>query len=140
QAALSGFYGIHILGSGSHINITNCNIDMAINNSTLIGGIVASGSSTSILEQGDFHDINISHDTCTGGGYSASVYGLPTQRATGIVISDNVFYDFHTNGIYVRETDSIVISGNYLDKRDQYVLTVNAIQIAQSNNVDAQIY
>jgi hypothetical protein len=140
SAAASGFYGIHIMGSGRKINVTHCVVDMGINNSTLIGGVIASGSTTNIIKEGDFNDIVVSNDTFTGGGYSVSVYGKPGVLARGIVISDNVCYDFHTNGIMVRETDSVIICRNFMDKRDQFVVSVNCIQLAQSNNVNGQVY
>jgi hypothetical protein len=138
-SAASGFQGIHIYESGNHITISNCVVDMTGSISSLVGGIIASDSTTSNLSGGDFSDITFTNDTTIGGGFGASVFGLPTL-AHHIVISDNTFYDFTSNGIYIRETDSVVISGNYLDKRTAQVTSNNAIQIAQAANINAQIY
>ncbi len=139
-ASTHSTYGIHILNTGDHITITNCSVDMTATTSTLNGAYVASGSETSILETGDFHNITITGDTATGGGYGASVFGLVSNLASNIVISNNVFYDFHSNGVYLRETDGAVISGNYFEKRTSNVTSVNAIQIAQAANINAKIF
>ncbi|MEO8086146.1 MAG: T9SS type A sorting domain-containing protein [Bacteroidota bacterium] len=139
-AATSGFYGIHILGSGQHITISNCAVDMSGSTSTLVGAYIASGSMTSILDSGDFHFINIVNDTAVGGGYGASIFGKVNQLATDIVISGNTFYDFHSNGVYLRETNGAIISNNFFDKRTAQVTSCNAIQIAQAANINANIF
>lgn len=135
-----GFYGIHIFNTGRNISIINCSVDMSGTTSTLYGAYVASGSETSILTTGDFHDITFINDTATGGGYGISVFGLVSDLASNIVISDNVFYDFHSNGIYLRETDSAIVSDNYFDKRTSNITSVNAIQVAQAANINTQIF
>lgn len=139
-ASTSGFYGIHIFSTGNHINIDRCKVEMPATTSTLVGGFIASGSETSILETGDFHNITFTNDTTIGGGYGASVFGLVSNLASNIVISNNVFYDFHSNGIYLRETNGAVISGNFFDKRTANITSVNYIQIAQAENINAQIF
>jgi hypothetical protein len=136
----SGFYGIHIYSSADHVTIRNCSVDMSGSNSTLIGGYIASGSTTSILDSGEFHSINIINDTAVGGGYGASVFGKASSLATDIVISGNTFYDWHSNGVYLRETNGAIISHNYLNKRTSTVTSCNAIQIAQAANINANIF
>ncbi|HRY31941.1 MAG TPA: hypothetical protein P5531_03135 [Bacteroidales bacterium] len=136
----AGFYGIHIYGSGNFINITNCEVDMSGTTSTLYGGIVASGSLTSILVTGDFHNLNITGNTTWGGGYGASVFGLINPLASNIVISNNQFTNFHSNGVYLRETDGAIVSGNYFDKTTSNVTSCNAIQLAQAANINAQVF
>ncbi len=135
-----GFYGIQILHSGSDITITNCDIDISGTTSTLYGSIVASGDTASILVTGDFHRLTIHGNTCTGGGYGVSVFGLVSNLASDIVISENNIYDFHSNGIYLRETNGAIIRDNHFDKRTSNVTSTNAIQIAQNANVSASIY
>jgi len=139
-ASTHSTYGIHILNTGNHITISGCSVDMTATTSTLNGAYVASGSESSILVTGDFHNIVITGDTAIGGGYGASVFGLVSNLASNIVISNNVFYDFHSNGVYLRETDGAVISGNYFEKRTANVTSVNAIQIAQAANINAKIF
>ncbi|MBK9415142.1 MAG: T9SS type A sorting domain-containing protein [Bacteroidetes bacterium] len=135
-----GFYGIHIFNTGRNISITNCHVDMSGTTSTLYGAYVASGSETSILTTGDFHDLTFFNDTATGGGYGVSVFGLVSDLASNIVISNNTFYDFHSNGVYLRETDGAIINDNYFDKRTSNITSVNAIQIAQAANINSLIF
>jgi hypothetical protein len=139
-ASTHATYGVHILNTGNFITISNCSVDMTATTTTLNGAYVASGSETSILTTGDFHNITITHDTATGGGYGASVFGLISNLASDIVISNNIFYDFHSNGVYLRETDGAVVSDNFFDKRTSQVTSDNAIQIAQAANINAKIY
>jgi len=139
-ASTSGFYGIHIFNSGHHITISNCSVDMNGTNSTLVGAYIASGSWTSILDSGEFHFINFINDTASGGGYGVSVFGKASSLASDIVISGNTFYDFHSNGVYLRETDGAIISNNYFNKRNASVTSCNAIQLAQAENINGNIF
>jgi hypothetical protein len=139
-AAASGFYGIHILNTGNNITISNCYADMSGSNSTLIGGFVASGSLTSILVTGDFHNLSFLNDSTRGGGYGVSVFGLASPLASGILIDENTFNDFHSNGVYLRETDGTIVRNNHFDKSTANITSVNAIQVAQSANINASIY
>ena len=99
-ASTSGFYGIQLLDSARHVSVTNSNITINGTTSTLTGSIVASGSETSILDPGSFHDIYIASNTLTGGGYGVSLYGEGNNLATNVIIAQNIIYDFHSNGIY----------------------------------------
>lgn len=139
-ASTGGFYGIHLYSTGNHITISNCSVDLTGTNSTLYGAYIASGSETSILETGDFHDITITGNTADGGGYGASIFGLVTNLASHIIITNNTFLNYHSNGVYLRETDSAVIAGNTFDKSTSQVTSCNAIQIAQAANIRSQIY
>ncbi|MBA3283475.1 MAG: hypothetical protein H0U27_00245, partial [Nitrosopumilus sp.] len=139
-SSASGFYGIHIFNSGHNITITDCEVEMTGTNSTLVGGYILSGSEISILEPGDFSNIVIAANTARGGGYGASVYGQAFNLSTNILIEDNNFYDFHSNGVYLRETNGAIIRGNILEKTTaSTVSSCNAIQIAQAANVNATI-
>ena len=138
-ASTGGFYGVHIFNSGDHITVSNCEINM-IATSTLHGGIVASGLETSILDPGDFSNMQIMDNTVTGGGYGVSLYGEAANLATGINITGNTLYDWHSNGIYLRETNGVNVSGNLLDKRDAAITSANAIQLAQAANINAAVY
>jgi hypothetical protein len=65
---------------------------------------------------------------------------LITDLASNIVISGNNFTDFHSNGVYLRETDGAIISNNNFNKASANVTSCNAIQIAQAANINAEIY
>lgn len=136
----SGFYGVHIFGSGSNITIQNCTANMPGTTSTLVGAYIASGSETSILSAGDFHDIQIIDNTANGGGYGASVYGELGNLSTNILIDGNQFENFNSNGVYLRETDGAVISNNYFDRNAGTVSSCNAIQLAQNANINASVF
>ena len=133
-----GFYGIQIYNSGSHLSILNNSIYMN-STSTLHGGIVASGSTTSILDPGNFDNILIAENSITSGGYGISVYGDAASLATQIEIANNYIADFADNGIYIRETDGVHITGNLLEKIANIISSANAIQIAQNANINAVI-
>ena len=137
-SSTGGFYGIQIYNSGSHLNIVNNTILMN-SISTLHGGIVASGSTTSILDPGNFDNILIAENNITSGGYGISVYGDAASLATQIEIANNYIADFADNGIYIRETDGVHITGNLLEKIANIISSANAIQIAQNANINAVI-
>lgn len=139
-ASTGGFYAIHVFSSGHHITIRNCSVDLTGTNSTLYGAYVASGSETSILTAGDFSNISILNNHADGGGYGASVFGLASPLATNIEIAHNQFINAHSNAIYIRETDGVNIHHNFIDKTTSNVTSWNAIQLAQSANINGQIH
>ncbi|HLG35576.1 MAG TPA: T9SS type A sorting domain-containing protein, partial [Bacteroidia bacterium] len=69
-----------------------------------------------------------------------SVVGEFFPLADHILISDNVFYDFHSNGVYLRETDGAIVRNNHFDKSTSNITSVNAIQVAQNSNLNTSIY
>jgi hypothetical protein len=139
-ASTSGFYGIHVFSTGNHITISDCSVDMTGTISTLCGAYVASGSTTSILETGDFHNITVTGCYSTGGGYGVSVFGLVSNLASNIVITNNTLLNHDDNGVYLRETNGAVIANNTLDKNSASASNWNAIQMAQAANINALIY
>ncbi|MHC1707356.1 MAG: T9SS type A sorting domain-containing protein [Bacteroidales bacterium] len=139
-ASSGGFYGIHIFSTGNHITISNCSADMPGTTSTLDGAYIASGSEGSILITGDFHNLTFDGNTSNGGGYGVSVFGLITNLASGIVISNNTFLNYHSNGIYLRETNGAQIFNNFFDKASNNVTSCNAIQLAQNANINGQVF
>lgn len=137
-ASTGGFYGIHIYRAADSVTVRNCTINMN-SNSTLHGGIICSGGLTSILDSGSFHNVLITGNYTESGGYGASCFGKALDLATGVVISNNTFYDWHTNGVYLRESNGVIIENNILDKRDAGINSCNAIQLAQAKNVNGTI-
>ena len=137
----TGFIGVHILNSGNHITISNCVVDMGSATSTLLGAFVANGIASSILTPGGTFDaINITGNTVTGGGYGASVNGLASPLATSVVISNNNFNDFNSNGVYLRETDGAIVSSNLFDTSAGSTASTNAIQLAQAANINGRVF
>ncbi len=128
------FMGIHIFNTGSNISITNCEIDMTGNTSTLAGGIVASASTTSLLSGGIYSNLTISGNTTTGGGYGVDVYCSSNITCTGNAVSNNTLNGNTSNAIYVHTTNGILISGNEIE-----FSSGNGIQLAGSNNISAVV-
>jgi hypothetical protein len=139
-ASAGGFMGIHIMGSGHHITLDSNEVDMGTTTSTLFGGYVASGSETSILETGTFHNLSVTNNKTTGGGYGVSIFGLVTDLATNIVIAGNEFLDFNSNGVYLRETNGAMVHDNFFNKSAGAAGVANGIQLAQTANVNGTIY
>ncbi len=135
----TAFLGIHVFNTGSYINIKNCTVDMKGTTSTLIGGIILSGSPTAILTAGNYDSVLIENNTTIAGGYGASAFGLTNPLITRLVIANNTFLDFNDNGVYLRETNGAVVIGNTLNKRVGTNNTSNGIQIAQTANANARI-
>lgn len=136
----SGFLGIHIFGSGSHITISNCEVDMSGSTSTLVGAYIASGTTESILAAGNFQNLTFENNKSEGGGYGVSVFGLASPLSAGIVISNNQIVNATSNGIYLRETNGAQVFGNSFDRNISAVSGSNFIQLAQAANINAQIY
>ena len=134
------FYGVHILSTGQNISVSNCNFDIKSTTSTLAGGIVASGSETSLLSSGTFHNMQFMNNTSVGGGYGVSVFGNVNDLSTNIVIDGNYFNDIFSNCVYLRETNGAIVSNNHFDKTSSLAIGTNYIQIAQAANVNAQIF
>ncbi len=132
----TGFMGIHIFNSANNITIRNCTADMTGITSTLAGGIVCSGSASSILTQGNFNNITLMNNATMGGGYGLAFYGTAN---TNIQFTGNDIRDYSSNGIYTRGTDGIVVSNNTITKNAGSSGT-NAIQLAQSDNNNGRVF
>lgn len=139
-SSASGFYAIHIFNTGNNITISDCYADMTGSSSTLVGGFIASGLETSILDNGDFYNLSFISNTTTGGGYGVSVVGEFFPLAYNILIADNVINDFHSNGVYLRETSGAIVRDNHFDKSTPNITSVNAIQVAQNSNLNTSIF
>ena len=140
-AGSTGFIGVHVLNSGNHITISNCIVNMGTATSTLLGGFVANGDPAGNLTPGGTFDfLTITGNTVTGGGYGASVNGLASPLATNVVIENNNFNDFNSNGIYLRETNGVEVRNNHFDKSAGSTASTNAIQLAQAANINGRVY
>jgi len=133
-ASTSGFFGIHLYQSANRVTISNCTVNMSGTTSASYGGLVASGSTTSILSAGTYDNLMFQGNTVTGGGYGISVYGLAANQASHVTITSNTVLSCQTSGIYVRESTGAVISDNYLDKLTTNAATCNMIYLATNNH------
>jgi hypothetical protein len=133
----TGFIGIHLYSNSApvtNITINRVYVDMGTATSTLIGGIAATGSQSSLLTGGNFSNITFSNDTTTGGGYGAVMYGLTASPVLNSIISGNVFNGTTSNGIYVHTTNDLAIRDNAVNFNAS-----NGIQLAGSANLRALV-
>jgi|GEM_PF-6400897 len=136
----TAFMGVHLFNTASYVTVKNCTIDMKGTTSTLIGGVILSGSQSSILTSGNYDSVLIDANTTIAGGYGTSVYGLASPLSKRIVILNNTFYDFNDNGVYLRETDGTVVINNTINRRNGNVGGLaQGIQVAQTANINARI-
>lgn len=134
NSATSGFMGIHLLGSATNVTIDSVEVDMGTSTSTLVGGIVASGDTASILAAGSYHNVSITNCKTSFGGYGVSVYGLTSDLSTNVDIKNNTLLDMSSNGVYLRETNGVEVSKNTIRIKGG-----NGIQLAQSANINGLI-
>lgn len=142
----TAFLGIHVIGSGNRITISNCTLDLSAGtNSSAHGGIVCNGSPTGLLQPGGaFDSLLITGNTFNTGGYGVSVIGgvSPVPLATGVQISNNAFQNTNANAVYLRETDGAQISNNTFDHTvaNSATTSYNVIQLAATANVNGRIF
>ncbi len=130
----TGFIGIHMLNSGSHITISNCVVNMGSGTSTLLGAIAATGSASSLLVGGNFDNISITGNTSMAGGYGADIYGLSNASTINNVVSNNNFSGTNTNGIYIYNNGGVLVSGNTVN-----FAASNGIQLAGPGNINSLV-
>lgn len=135
----TAWIGIHSMGSGNNITISNCSFDMGPVTSSLFAGIVFNDAPASVLTPGGaYSNLTFTGNTFSGGGYGISVVGLDAPGlATGVSIANNTFNNFNSNGVYLRETNGTVINGNNFNTTTSS--GCNAIQYAQTNNINGQV-
>src|SRR4029079_15726426 len=52
----------------------------------------------------------------------------------------NTINDFNSNGVYLRETNGVVVSANHFDKSAGSTSSTNAIQLAQAANINGRVF
>jgi len=140
-AGSTGFIGLHVLNAGNHITVSNCTINMGTATSSLLAGIVANGDPAGNLTPGGaFDNLTFTGNTITGGGFGVSVNGLASPLATNVVIGNNNFNDFSSNGVYLRETNGAEVRQNNFNKSAGSTASVNGIQLAQAANINGRVH
>ncbi len=130
----TGFMGIHIYSTGSNITISNCVVNMGTGTSTLLGGIAATGSQSSLLSGGTFSNLSITGNTTTAGGYGVVCYGLSNGTSINNIINNNTFNGSSSNGIYVQQNGGLIIRSNTVN-----FTSGNGIQVAGSGNINTLV-
>ena len=122
-SALSGSaygWGVHLTNGADHNTIDSCTIDMSAVTSTTAsnsGGIIMSGSPTSITTAGNANYNTISNNTIIGGYQGIVIIGAATSlNAVQNVITKNEIRDFLVNGISLDDNNGATISYNNIHR------------------------
>ncbi|MDC3237807.1 choice-of-anchor J domain-containing protein [Schleiferiaceae bacterium] len=120
------------LNGASDINISgNTIMGSTTSTSSVVNGIVASASSTSIYSTtlGE-NNINIEDNNIIGGYHAIRLYASTNARNNDIVIKGNTLTDQYYYGIYVYYANNVEISDNELsDFRSAYAYGVYPYQV-----------
>lgn len=104
---------VQLMDSSTHITINNSNLDMPVNGTVDLTGVLASGSETSdFTEDKNCYFLTVSNNVITGGEYSIHLENTSTSLGYGNVIVDNILDQAYDYGVYADEQDSLVIRGN----------------------------
>lgn len=139
KSTATGFgWGVHFSNGADSNRITQCVIDLNTVTSTTQGpsaGIVASNGTSAVTTAGNTGSYNIIDSNEIKGGYQGIVmYG--NADGTGSIknrIFDNIIKDFHTTGIELGNTDSIVIEKNDISRTSRPGTTVGTFAGIQLN-------
>ncbi len=139
--ALSGFnfgWGIHLTNGADNNLIDSCTIDITNVTSTTqsnSAGIVASGSTTSVLTDGSASNNIISNNTILG-----AYQGIIINGATGAldavnnVIRNNTISNFYATGVEVTETDGVFITENNISRANRGTVgTFTGVELGTGN-------
>ena len=121
-------FAIHLTNDADFNTINNCTIDLTSTFSstgTTNGGIVVSGSLTSITAAGTSGANNtFTNNTIIGGYYGITINGFSsTVNSLNNTISNNTVQDFYSFGLYFRSISNSTISNNDVSKPTRTQLT-----------------
>ena len=131
-------WGIHLTNGANYNKIDSNTINMSEITSTgssNSGGIIGSGSNTSVFTDGDASYNTISNNTITG-GYQGIILNASTGNVGGTknVITKNMVRDFYAVGIEITEQDSATISYNNISRMGRSAVTTFAgIELGAGN-------
>ncbi len=130
------------LQNTDHIVIDSCLIEMSVDTTAERGGIVGSGSlSDSYIATTNNH-LTISNNTITGGFYGIILEGIQAMKMWANRILHNRFSDIDDMGIFMRNADSLMISGNVIENTNNsfsvgiYCLNITDFEIRANNLLD----
>jgi parallel beta-helix repeat protein len=123
-------WGVHITNIAENNTINNCTIDLSATTSatqTNSGGIVASGSATSVTSTGNTgHNNNITGNTIIGAYQGIIMNGNSANPSTNNVVSNNIIRDFYANGIELTYHNGTTVSGNDISRATRAAVTTFA--------------
>ncbi len=133
-------WGILLTNQADSNVISNCQVTTNTSATTTnYGGIVISGSATSLSSAGNNGNYNlITGNTVTGGYYGISAYGSTTTYNKGNVISNNLVTDYYYYSIYSYGNDSITISSNELTRPTRTSVSSYNLYLSSSTGILAE--
>lgn len=135
--------GVHLTNGADHNIIRKCIIDMTLVTSATeanSGGIIGSGSATSVTTAGDANFNLISGNTILG-----AYVGIMLRGGTGSTacvknrIINNNIKDFYANGIELFYADSAVVDGNDISRAARAAVTTFAGISLGTDNIKCRI-
>lgn len=131
-------WGIHLYSGANNNKIDSCTIDLSAVTSTTqsnSGGIVGSGSLTSVTTDGNASNNVISYNNIKGGYQGIIINGAATGiQAVQNIIRKNRIENFYANGIELTDNDATVVDSNDISRRDRVdVTTFAGIEIGTGN-------
>ncbi|PJB14019.1 MAG: hypothetical protein CO118_10755, partial [Flavobacteriales bacterium CG_4_9_14_3_um_filter_32_8] len=121
-------FAIHLTNDADFNTINNCTIDLTSTFSstgTTNGGIVVSGSLTSITSAGVSGANNtFTNNTIIGGYYGITINGFSSAvNSLNNTVSNNNVQDFYSYGVYLRSISNSTISNNDISRMTRSPLT-----------------
>jgi parallel beta-helix repeat protein len=128
-------WGVHLTNAANNNSITNCTINMSATTSTTqsnSAGIVATGSGTSVVTQGDNASNTIITGNTISGAYQGIImYGILATPTVGNNISTNSISDFYATGIDLAYQSGATVAGNNIQRATRTaVTTFTGIQLS----------
>lgn len=121
--SISFGWGIHLYNQAEHNTINNCYIIFPFAASIIpddFAGIVASGSTTSISDEGNNANYTVvTNCSIINAGYGIRINGAASTRLRGNRITYNTIQDFYSYGIYVTHADSTEVAGNDISRGER---------------------
>lgn len=131
-------WGVFLTNGADSNTISNCVIDMSNVTSTTqsnSGGIVGSGSATSVTTDGNSSYNNITGNTITGAYQGIIINGVTGAiKAVNNKILNNTIRDFYANGIELTDNDSTIVGYNDISRAQRTsVTTFTGVELGAGN-------
>ena len=116
-------WGVHLINGANSNIIDSCTINISTVTSTTqsnSGGIIASGSNTSVLTAGNYNSNLIRGNTIIGAYQGISLYGGASPASVlNNTITGNQIRDFYARGIILTQTDGTIVSFNNIHRTNR---------------------
>ncbi len=119
-AGITYGWGVHFTNGANNDSVRACTIDISAVTSTTqsnSGGIIMSGSNTSVTTDGNANN-NVIVGNIIKGGYQGVIITGATDAldAVGNVIRNNIIQDFYANGIELADADGTIVEFNDISR------------------------